>query len=535
MLREVCVFCVIFAAFVVTAATVTAQSPVRSTCESMMFQDGDKSERTFLGLKGCFNCHANGLPTDDFGARFGIMADDSWVEANEVQTWDTDKHAQAYTSLLSDAGTRIGQSMGIAVHRDKRCLACHTGFPIAELEVADGQIAIEYENDPQVTLGVSCEGCHGPAGGAQGWLGAHTNKELWRFLSTEKKCEKGFHDVRSVISRTRLCLSCHLGNASQGRVLTHEMYAAGHPPLPAFELATFEEQMPKHWRHISEKDEKLQREFSKETGIEFNPDEMHRTQSLLVAALVSRSESLRLTADLAAGSVSMQIPKPQWPEFAQFDCYACHHDLTSEGWRQSAQHAGSPGRPRLLPWPGSLSRLAALQAHSAAEEVLREFSAVRSATLVSPFGDREALIEAARTSADWSDKLAVSLDGQEMTATEGAAVLKNIAETAATETLDYDSARQLLWAFTIVESELKVPEERRADLAAARGMFVLNLREGREAKHQISPKSTPREVLEVDMKKTLERTAIYDAIAFQRAFAALRLRDQTPQPLDIPK
>ena len=32
-----------------------------------------------------------------------------------------------------------------------------------------------------------------------------------------------------------MCLSCHLGNAREGRVVTHEMYAAGHPPLPGFE------------------------------------------------------------------------------------------------------------------------------------------------------------------------------------------------------------------------------------------------------------------------------------------------------------
>ena len=35
--------------------------------------------------------------------------------------------------------------------------------------------------------------------------------------------------------------------------MKHEWYAAGHPPLPSFELATFESQMPAHWKSLREK------------------------------------------------------------------------------------------------------------------------------------------------------------------------------------------------------------------------------------------------------------------------------------------
>ena len=483
----------------------------------------------------------SGFPKSDVAEQFGILADDNWILANEVETWGKkgDKHAQAYTSLLSETGVKIGNAMGIqgAVSCDKRCLACHTGFPIAEMETVQGLMIDEVtsQKEGSITAGVSCEGCHGPAGGTQGWLSAHTSKDTWRFITPEEKSQKGFYDVRSVISRTRLCLSCHLGNAEQGRVLTHEMYAAGHPPLPAFEIETFEQQMPKHWTPRNEKSPELQKEFLEQTGIRTNPDELNATKSMLIAALISRSESLRLTANLAEGIVSDQIPKPKWPDFAQFDCYACHHDLKSESWRKTAQHAGSPGRPRLVPWPESLSRLAALQAHSGADEVQREYSVVQSATLVSPFGDREVLIEAARMSADWSDKLAVKLDSQVMTATEGAALLKSIVETAATETLDYDSARQLLWAVTIVETELKVPHEHRANLDAVSKTIVLDLQKGRATKHQIPGVEAKREVQEVNLSETLPRIAAYDALAFQRAFAALRDRAETPAPFAIPK
>lgn len=540
MLRFVCFA---FAACLGLCSAVSAQNPV-TTCGGLQLAETGKSDRTFLGLKDCYNCHTNGLPKDGFGDRFGIMANDSWILANEVKTWgETDKHSQAYTSLLSATGKKIGKALSIGenAHRDKRCLACHTGFPIAEMETEVGQIHgliddNKYKEDMRVTTGISCESCHGQAGGSQGWLTAHASKATWRFLEPEKKCEKGFYDVRSVVSRTRLCLSCHLGNAAQGRVLTHEMYAAGHPPLPAFELETFESQLPRHWRHLSEKAE-LQKEFLDKTGSNSNPDELQRTKSLLVAALISRSESLRLTADLAdlvEGAVSKQIPKPQWPDFAQFDCYACHHDLKSESWRQSAQNSGSPGRPVLIPWPKALAQLAAIRIPDS-EQAERDFAAVRSATLMSPFGDREKLIHAARASADSSDKLAVALSGQDMTVSEATALLAQITAMAATETLDYDSARQLVWAFTVVQDELKLRAEAGTasplmteELTSVRAMFVLSLKDGRQEEHQIPGASQTRPVKEVDLQTVLPPIADYDAMTFQKAFAELRQRNPTP-------
>ena len=536
MLRFVCAT---VAANVVLASAVAAQSPV-TKCESLQQSENVASDRTFLGLKDCYNCHTNGFPKDGFGDRFGIMANDSWILANEVKTWgETDKHAQAYTSLLSATGTKIGKALGVegGIHRDKRCLACHTGFPIGDLETVDGQIhglvdENMYKEDMRLTTGVSCESCHGQAGGTQGWLSAHTSKESWRFLAAENKCEKGFYDVRSVISRTRLCLSCHLGNAAQGRVLTHEMYAAGHPPLPAFEIETFESQMPRHWRHLSEKAE-LHTEFLEKTGGKASSDELHRTKSLLVAALISRSESLRLTADLAEGAVSEQIPKPQWPDFAQFDCYACHHDLKTESWRQIAQHSGSPGRPVLLPWPETLAQLAAVRIADS-DDTDRDFAAVRSATLMSPFGDREMLIKAARASASSGDRLALALDGQEMTIQGATSFLEQIVEMAATESLDYDSARLLVWAFAVVQDELRLRSDTGVTsplidetLTSVQGMFVLSLKDGREEKHRIPGAPEPRSVKEVDLKTVLLPIANYDAIAFQKAFAELRQRNQS--------
>ncbi len=550
MLRMLRIPSLVLTALIATASAVSAQNAAPGACESILRREGTESGRSFLGLKDCYNCHTNGFPKDGFGDRFGITANDNWILANELRTWgEKDKHSQAYTSLLGETAKKMGEAMGLPgnIHRDKRCLACHTGFPIAamtEINADNGLIDEKtYQNDLRITTGVSCVGCHGSAGGDHGWLTAHTSKDAWRFLTPEAKCEKGYYDVRSVISRTKLCLSCHLGNAAQGRILTHEMYAAGHPPLPPFELATFEKLMPKHWRHLTEKGElqkgELQKEYSVKTGTQIDIEELRGTKSMLVAGLISRSEALQLTADLAEGAVSDQIPKPQWPDFAQYDCYACHHDLKSESWRTAAQHRGSPGRPQLVPWPSALSRLAAIQTQLDPKDIDRDFLSVQSAMLKSPFGDQQQLIATARASANLAETTAAALSGKDLRASNAIELLERIAKTAATETMDYDSARQLVWAFEILRTELlptqnSLPESPllNGDLTEIKSMFVLDLKDA-ERYGQNIPRTIPgateeRTVNEVNLEKILPPIAEYDALKFREAFDQLRQSGHPP-------
>jgi hypothetical protein len=46
--------------------------------------------------------------------------------------------------------------------------------------------------------------------------------------------------------------------------------------------------------------------------------------------------------------------KPPWPEFAEYDCFACHHDLKAKSWRQDTATAKdrAPRQPGALPWGG---------------------------------------------------------------------------------------------------------------------------------------------------------------------------------------
>ena len=60
--------------------------------------------------------------------------------------------------------------------------------------------------------------------------------------------------------RTEVCSSCHIGDAvpEKHRFVTHDMYAAGHPPLPPFETAAFCNMFPRHWQLMNEKTPEMQ-------------------------------------------------------------------------------------------------------------------------------------------------------------------------------------------------------------------------------------------------------------------------------------
>ena len=156
----------------------------------------------------------------------------SRILQDEYSTWIIkDKHSRAYQALTGEVGERMAKILGLGkAETAPKCLACHALAPPAEMR----------GRPFEVTDGVTCENCHGPA---QGWLGQHTAKD-----SPEKHAQsvRDFHmvDTRNVIVRTDKCLECHLGIPS--KFVDHEMIAAGHPDL-YFELDSFSVVMPRHW------------------------------------------------------------------------------------------------------------------------------------------------------------------------------------------------------------------------------------------------------------------------------------------------
>src|SRR5262249_30811062 len=112
----------------------------------------------------------------------------------------------------------------------------------------------------------------------------------------------GFHDTKNLRSRAEACIRCHVGDREMD--VNHDLIAAGHPRL-RFEYGAYLANYPKHWKESADRAR--------------NPD--HQARAWLIGQLVSARASLRLLAHRAeAGG------KP-WPEFSEYNCAACHHDL----------------------------------------------------------------------------------------------------------------------------------------------------------------------------------------------------------------
>jgi len=152
------------------------------------------------------------------------------VLQNEYSTWIVkDKHSKAYAALTGATGERMAAILGLKkAEAAPKCLACHA------LDVPASERARTFD----LSEGVSCENCHGPAAA---WLGPHTERD-W---THQKSLALGMYDTRDLTKRSEKCLSCHLGNDEKS--VDHEMIAAGHPDL-FFELDTFSDVMPRHWK-----------------------------------------------------------------------------------------------------------------------------------------------------------------------------------------------------------------------------------------------------------------------------------------------
>lgn len=213
------------------------------------------------------------------------------IQQNEYSTWVTqDRHARAFAVLSNPVSERIGRILGIGKPSEApKCLACHA------LYTAPEQRGRPFE----LSDGVSCESCHGPA---SKWLGPHTTHD-WPH---EKSVQLGMVDTRDLVKRTERCLTCHVG--SREKFVDHEMIAAGHPDL-VFELDSFCAVMPRHWKEPFDKDPWVDaRTWSTGQAVQLRED-MHR--------LAGRARG------------------PIWPEYSELDCFACHHSLTrpQESWR----------------------------------------------------------------------------------------------------------------------------------------------------------------------------------------------------------
>lgn len=260
----------------------------------------DAAPGMFMGVGSCSssNCHGNPNPVK---GRANILQ-------NEYVTWSRhDKHSKAYEALMSDDSKRIAHHLGIAApEEDKLCLQCHSTV------TKDAKLGERFS----VEDGVSCEACHGAAGG---WLQSHARGEA----NHSANVKAGMHDLFPLDKRATLCASCHFGNDNQN--VTHKLIGAGHPRL-AFELDTFSMIQPAHW--------KVDEDYIKRKG------PYDAVRSWLTGQLTLARASVN------AIRTNKGAPKGPWPELTLFHCYSCHHSLKSNQWKVR-DYGTSVGEPTL--------------------------------------------------------------------------------------------------------------------------------------------------------------------------------------------
>jgi hypothetical protein len=251
-----------------------------------------------LPLAGTASCSARGC----HGGIEPVQNPDH-CQQNEYTHWARDPHADAYRTLFSERSQKIStQLRGPKAHEDPHCLACHANPLLAGLP-EENPFAREER-----LFGVGCESCHGSA---NSWLVAHTAPD-WR----KKKHAFPMPDLTDPAVQAKKCVGCHIG-APPLRDVNHDHIAAGHPRL-TFEFGAYQANMPAHWR----------------------PRKKSEAPLWAVGQIVSAQAALEVLSHRAKSGT--------WPEFAEYDCFACHHSLAAPSYRQQADRR--QGRAGTLPW-----------------------------------------------------------------------------------------------------------------------------------------------------------------------------------------
>ena len=253
-----------------------------------------------VGVAGCnaVSCH---------GGRSLVGGEASAWQARDVF------HRRAYEVLFNDVALAMAKKLDLkqGAHKEARCLACHSSA--REPNAVHGErFAIEF--------GIGCESCHGPAGD---WIAKHTTR-TWKSLSDAQKSALGFRDLRPLTARTETCVACHIG--SPAATVDHDLIAAGHPRL-AFEMSSYHALLPRHWSSAAE--------------VQDDPGQDVR---LWAIGQVASAKAMSDVAAHRAKQATLEKSNIVLPDFAEFDCIACHHDLAE-------LKPGRPTRPSPLGVP----------------------------------------------------------------------------------------------------------------------------------------------------------------------------------------
>jgi hypothetical protein len=289
------------------AATHVAKRWVAAVVLSCLAATAMAAANKHLGVATCATSVCHGklkpvTPKDPGGS--------SRVALNEYRRWlQEDRHSQAYAVLQSPQSRQIALKLGINNPAGAAvCLNCHAD----NVPVAQRGPTFHLED------GVGCEACHG---GAEKWLKPHSSNTV----AHQANLALGMTATESPKPRAALCLSCHAG--TEDKFATHAIMGAGHPRL-SFELETFVANQPAH----------------------YVVDEDYVARKGRIGGA-----TLWVSGQLSAAAVGLKLLKSAYfptsalyPDFAMYDCDACHHPMTNQRWTPQRAGAGvKPGGPRL--------------------------------------------------------------------------------------------------------------------------------------------------------------------------------------------
>lgn len=396
-----------------------------------------------------------------------------FILLTEYHTWKNDDiHSQAFENIrlgtdakasnlagkmqeiLGKSPARVGKDYRVDTAAE--CLTCHAvdrrPGPVASPDLAAKD---RFTRE----TGVSCESCHGLV--TEEWIGQHFQRS-WREQTPEAKHKFGQIDLRDPYTKAMKCASCHIGNKAEGKFVTHEMYAAGHPPLPPFELVTYCRDQPRHY--IPNRDNKAIKamEPKQQANLHYRGEELQDTRDFAIGTLAAFEATMKLLAEDAKTTAEAGTLL----DFAHFDCYACHHDLKIESERRKPRLGVVPGRPIMRPWATETLQVVLnhgrdkkVDPKQSNDELRNMMGRLAESFNARPFGDASNVSKEADAIVKWCEISKGDLQLVNYRREEAILVYQRLAKQI-TElrtkdyVLDHDTAQQLAWGLVVLQEEL---------------------------------------------------------------------------------
>jgi hypothetical protein len=282
------------------------------------------------------------------------------VRQNEVISWSNPAsaggaHSRAWTVLAQPRAQAIGRRLGIAnVQTSAQCINCH------------GDPAPARGARWQISDGVGCEACHGPA---SRWLASHAGVKA----SHADNVARGMLALEDPRVRAGVCLDCHFGSAKPGQIASHRIMAAGHPRL-AFELDLFTALQSHH-----------------------DEDADYRARKAVAGGVKIWAVGQALAVERALALLPVMPSGFGGPDYSVYDCRSCHRTFSDDpaqpivartnGWRPIP-----PGQPV---WNDESLIMLAAAAQIAAPDLAAGFATRARAFHAALGGDRAGALRAA--------------------------------------------------------------------------------------------------------------------------------------------